>query len=652
MKVKLLVAAPLVCAVLCALALSGCNRSTAPVKPGVAYGAYDTELDWNDNTKLIKLGYQEAHGKRIFYQYCVWCHAGASPVGPSNRSNMAPMPPLMNDGEKLNGESDEYMQNIITLGGSALGKSSMMPPYGKTLSAAEITDVIAFTRAIAQPIYRKPGRPGLQTSITEQILTVGSPVEGVRFPVSVSGSVQRQSGVAPTGTIAFFVGTAQLASPVPVVAEPGLNGAAPFFWINSTPVTIPNAGSYALTAQYSGDSNYAASTTSTTINVLHRATASISVSPTAVNYGGTVTITGIIDTAIPSSNTALKPTGTVTLSGTADGQIKSGATTITTADESGNWAIQLSATVKPTNGENFVITYNSDSNYGTASASSNLVAVNLPDFSLTANPGLLTITAGQNGSSTITIAPLTSMSSTVVLTCSDPLLMNVACTISPASIRLANNASGTATVTLTSLGPSSSGTSSALRKRRRGMIWISKPAAWRLGGSCVCAVLLMLLWLMSAHKRSYRVALGLAVSCVVALAFGCGGGGDENNPVLTTAAITASATKIPAANTPSLALTATVTSSKAVTGTVNFWENGKDGALAPPTTLVNGTATAQVALPSPGTHEIYAQYSGDANNRASQSSTIDVAATGSAHAQIQGTTGPVTHYSSVYVTIQ
>ena len=458
--------------------------------------------------------------------------------------------------------------------------------------------------------------------------------------------------MAPTGTIAFFVGTAQLASPVPVVAEPGLNGAAPFFWINSTPVTIPNAGSYALTAQYSGDSNYAASTTSTTINVLHRATASISVSPTAVNYGGTVTITGIIDTAIPSSNTALKPTGTVTLSGTADGQIKSGATTITTADESGNWAIQLSATVKPTNGENFVITYNSDSNYGTASASSNLVAVNLPDFSLTANPGLLTITAGQNGSSTITIAPLTSMSSTVVLTCSDPLLMNVACTISPASIRLANNASGTATVTLTSLGPSSSGTSSALRKRRRGMIWISKPAAWRLGGSCVCAVLLMLLWLMSAHKRSYRVALGLAVSCVVALAFGCGGGGDENNPVLTTAAITASATKIPAANTPSLALTATVTSSKAVTGTVNFWENGKDGALAPPTTLVNGTATAQVALPSPGTHEIYAQYSGDANNRASQSSTIDVAATGSAHAQIQGTTGPVTHYSSVYVTIQ
>ncbi|MGA2457105.1 MAG: Ig-like domain repeat protein [Terriglobales bacterium] len=651
MKEKFLMAALFVCTVLCVLALSGCNRSAAPVRPRVAHSAYDTELDWKDNSKQIKLGYQESQGKRIFYQYCVWCHADASPAGPSIRSNVAPMPPLMNDGEKLNGESDEYMRNIITLGGSALGKSSMMPPYGKTLSAAEITDVIAFTRVIAQPGYRKPGRPGLQTSITQQIWTGDSLVEGVGFKVSVNGSVQTQSGVAPTGTIAFFVGTTQLGSPVPVIAEPGLNGAAPLFWVNSTTVTIPNAGSYALTAQYSGDSNYAASTTSTTINVLHHATASISVSPTTVNYGGTVKITGIIDTAVPISNTALKPTGTVTLSGTADGQIKSGVTTTTTADASGNWEIQLSATAKPSNGEHFAITYNSDGNYGSASASDPVI-VNLPDFSLTANPGLLTITAGQNGSSTITIAPLTSMSSTVVLTCSDPILMNVACTISPASIRLANNASGTATVTLTTLGPSSSGTASALREQRRGMIWVSKPAAWQLGGSCVCTALLMLLWLMPAHKRSYRVALGLGASCVVALAFGCGEGGGGNNPVPTTVSIMASATKVPAANTSSLTLTATVTSSKTVTGTVNFWENGNHGALAPLATLVNGTATAQVALPFPGTHEIYAQYSGDANNRGSQSSTIDVVATGSARAQIQGTTGPVTDYFSVYVTIQ
>ena len=158
MKSKLLVAAMLLCNVLCVLALSGCRKSAAAVNVDAASGAYDSEPDWNDSAKLIPLGYQEAQGKRVFYQYCVWCHADATPAGPSNRSNLTPVPPLINEGEKLNGESDEFMQKMITLGGSALGKSAMMPPYGKTLSPAEIKAVISFARAIAQPAYQKPGQ--------------------------------------------------------------------------------------------------------------------------------------------------------------------------------------------------------------------------------------------------------------------------------------------------------------------------------------------------------------------------------------------------------------------------------------------------------------------------------------------------------------
>ena len=159
MKSKLILAAMLLVSIVCALALSGCKKAAA-VKPDEAFGAYDSEPDWNDAQKLVKLGYQESQGKRVFYLYCVWCHADASPAGPSNRSNLTPVPSLMNDGDKLNGESDEFMVNIITLGGSALGKSAMMPPYGKTLSPGEIKAVVAFTRAIAQPPYQRPGRPG------------------------------------------------------------------------------------------------------------------------------------------------------------------------------------------------------------------------------------------------------------------------------------------------------------------------------------------------------------------------------------------------------------------------------------------------------------------------------------------------------------
>lgn len=70
----------------------------------------------------------------------------------------------MNDGATLNGISDEYLQNIITLGGSAMGKSAMMPPWGQTLTQEEVRAIIAYARAIAQPPYQMPARPGPQYS--------------------------------------------------------------------------------------------------------------------------------------------------------------------------------------------------------------------------------------------------------------------------------------------------------------------------------------------------------------------------------------------------------------------------------------------------------------------------------------------------------
>jgi mono/diheme cytochrome c family protein len=144
--------------------MSGCRHPIAPASADTLHSAYDTEVDWADAQHVFSLNYRQAQGKRIFYQQCVWCHADATPAGPSNRSNLTPVPPLLNDGATLNAESDEYLQNIITLGGSAMGKSAMMPPYGRVLSADEIRSVIAFTRALAQPPYQPPGRPGSQYS--------------------------------------------------------------------------------------------------------------------------------------------------------------------------------------------------------------------------------------------------------------------------------------------------------------------------------------------------------------------------------------------------------------------------------------------------------------------------------------------------------
>jgi mono/diheme cytochrome c family protein len=139
---------------------AGCRKKEPVPTADPLLRAYDVEQDPNDPQRIIPLNYQEAQGKRIFYQQCVWCHADATPAGPSNRSNVTPTPALMSDGATLNGESDEYLQNIITLGGSALGKSAMMPPYGQTLTQDDIRALIAYTRAIAQPPYQAPARPG------------------------------------------------------------------------------------------------------------------------------------------------------------------------------------------------------------------------------------------------------------------------------------------------------------------------------------------------------------------------------------------------------------------------------------------------------------------------------------------------------------
>lgn len=140
--------------------LAGCGKKSAAAKPDPLLQAYDSEPDWNDSQRIIALDYQQAQGKRVFYQQCVWCHADATPAGPSNRSNVTPTPPLLNDGTVLNGESDDYLQSIITLGGSALGKSAMMPPYGKMLTQDEIRALIAYARAIAVPPYQSPARKG------------------------------------------------------------------------------------------------------------------------------------------------------------------------------------------------------------------------------------------------------------------------------------------------------------------------------------------------------------------------------------------------------------------------------------------------------------------------------------------------------------
>lgn len=147
------------------LCSASCAKKSLPPKTDALARAYDVQLDGNDPNHVIPLGYQQAQGKRIFFADCVWCHADSTPAGPSNRSNLSPNPALINDGAIMNPLSDDFLRNIITLGGSALGKSAMMPPWGKTLTSDEVRALIVYARAVAQPPYQAPARPQPKYSV-------------------------------------------------------------------------------------------------------------------------------------------------------------------------------------------------------------------------------------------------------------------------------------------------------------------------------------------------------------------------------------------------------------------------------------------------------------------------------------------------------
>ncbi len=106
----------------------------------------------------IALGYQEMLGKSISDVHCIRCHDSEStPERVSNHDNLDPAPHAFTDGAALNAVSDANLLAVISHGGPALNKSPQMPPYGNTLTNAEMDALVAYLRAVADPPYRPQG---------------------------------------------------------------------------------------------------------------------------------------------------------------------------------------------------------------------------------------------------------------------------------------------------------------------------------------------------------------------------------------------------------------------------------------------------------------------------------------------------------------
>ncbi len=93
-------------------------------------------------------GYELRLGKGIFGHYCQSCHGETGAGDGFNAFNLDPRPRDLSDPALQKKKSDADLADAIRRGGSGVGLSPLMPPWGRTLSRAEIDQVVLYVRSL------------------------------------------------------------------------------------------------------------------------------------------------------------------------------------------------------------------------------------------------------------------------------------------------------------------------------------------------------------------------------------------------------------------------------------------------------------------------------------------------------------------------
>lgn len=94
------------------------------------------------------LAQEEANGRRIYTAYCIGCH-GMSGKGDGPAAKSLPVRPADHTRSAMNKLNDQYLLDIISKGGAAVGKSAQMPAWGAVVKENQIRDVVAYIRTLA-----------------------------------------------------------------------------------------------------------------------------------------------------------------------------------------------------------------------------------------------------------------------------------------------------------------------------------------------------------------------------------------------------------------------------------------------------------------------------------------------------------------------
>jgi mono/diheme cytochrome c family protein len=101
-----------------------------------------------------------SRGQKVFAHYCAICHGETGRGDGFNSTNLEVAPRDFSSSEFWQHATDERLRLAISNGGPAVGRSVLMPSWGKTLTDRQLNDVVAYLRTL--------GRRAEASLITEQ----------------------------------------------------------------------------------------------------------------------------------------------------------------------------------------------------------------------------------------------------------------------------------------------------------------------------------------------------------------------------------------------------------------------------------------------------------------------------------------------------
>ena len=108
----------------------------------------------------------QSRGQKVYKHYCAICHGDGGQGDGFNSTNLAVTPRDFSNPAFWRQTTEERLLIAVSKGGPAVGKSVLMPAWGRTLTDREMRDVVAFLTTLA--VREEPQAPDSDPSQKSQ----------------------------------------------------------------------------------------------------------------------------------------------------------------------------------------------------------------------------------------------------------------------------------------------------------------------------------------------------------------------------------------------------------------------------------------------------------------------------------------------------